>query len=137
MLNELIKLADRLDRKGLKEEADCLDEIVKSAIELFDPATVLDVAGGWQYMVDFLAPNQFTNFKNKLNEKMGPNQDTNIPWWDHPVRPGAARQLAELESVLKAMHDRGQPQAIFDRLGGGDDGVAGIVDAIIGQLQYM
>ena len=123
MLNELIKLADRLDRKGLKEEADCLDEIVKSAIELFDPATVLDVAGGWQYMVDFLAPNQFTNFKNKLNEKMGPNQDTN--------------KLAELESVLKAMHDRGQPQAIFDRLGGGDDGVAGIVDAIIGQLQYM
>ena len=127
MINELIKMATYLDNKGYHREANYLDttirKYVKGSIELFDPATVLDVAGGWQYMVDFLAPNQFTNFKNKLNEKMGPNQDTN--------------KLAELESVLKAMHDRGQPQAIFDRLGGGDDGVAGIVDAIIGQLQYM
>ena len=34
MLKELINLANRLDQKGLKKEADFLDKIIKSAGEL-------------------------------------------------------------------------------------------------------
>jgi hypothetical protein len=47
MLNELIKLADRLDSKGLKEEADYLDKIVEKYAQ---ESTGIYSGSNWGYV---------------------------------------------------------------------------------------
>jgi hypothetical protein len=120
MLKELFKLAHDLDKKGLYDEANIIDEMIKSKKANISPEEIIDIADYFDSIGETILANQFDDLlKEAEAARRAPKA-----WWDEKekeVKKGnpsySAQKLSEtIGSIWNNLSDA-ERERIFKRHG--------------------